>query len=505
MALQFTCPKCSQKATLTSSQPGDWIECPGCDATVQVPGPTQAPPKPRSATTAPTRPAPVPARAPTRRSAPLELDDEPQSAWADKRVQVGAIAGGIGLLMAGLLVVALAVQKPKKVPEQAQAEPQTSQPATPTPTPAPTPQPKVEPPAPKPKEPAPKPKEPAPKPKEPDPEPELKVDPPAPGGPLPSLAILDRFGNPSDDNTGLAKQDEFRGQRLLFWSPHTGAGEMFFGPKNPLWKAWEDKGFVVRKEFGRFKPEWLNETEQLWILSTADEATLTAQRRLLPDVATARQLIRAQLNSLPANARKELADKFPKGKWDDIVELNVGDAAVTISPAFRLTDADYKAIVAFVKAGKGLCLLSDNDPFTYESNELGRRLLNVTVRGNYQGEKIAYVRERNLDNAQVQKYKGDYPVPDHPLLTGVNFVYEGITISHPSASKLEVALPASTGQPVIAVSKEPGLRVIIDCGFTRYCHGPNDDVSFILMTAGTTRLAQNMAAYLAGKTEAKKK
>jgi hypothetical protein len=282
---------------------------------------------------------------------------------------------------------------------------------------------------------------------------------------------------------------------------------MFFGPKNPLWKAWEEAGFVVRKEFGRFKAEWLAEIDQLWVLSTADDALLQSMRREFPDIATARRVIGGELNGLSADARKRLSDKFPKGKWADIVEMNVGDVGVTISPAFRLTRADYEAIVAFAKAGKGLCLLSDNDPFTHESNEFAKRLFpGVRIQGNHQGEKIAYVRGRQLTPEQIKKYRGDYEVPDHPLLTGVNFVYEGITISHPSASdKLDVALRASDDLPVIAVAKDPGLRVIIDCGFTRYCHGPTDDVSFILMTAGTTRLAQNMAAYLAGKTEAAKK
>ena len=504
MAIQFTCPKCAQRMTLTASQPGDWIDCPGCDATVQIPGAAAQPPKPAARpTAAPSRQsAPRGAAAPpepARRPAPIEEDDdEPRSVWADKRVQVGAIAGGIGLLMVGLLVVALAVQKPKKTPEVAQTEPPAAQPkAAPTPTPTPVP-----PPAPLPL----RPKVDPPEPVKIDPPEPKKIDPPGREVPTPNFTALDQFGNPIDQNTGLAKQDEFKGHRLMFWSPHTGAGDMFFAPKNPLWKAWEDKGFVIRKEFGRFKVEWLDEIDQLWILSTADEDTLAAQRRSIPDVDAARRLIRESLDGLPAAERKQLAAKFPKGKWDDIIELNVGDFAVTASPAFRLTGADYRAIVAFAKAGKGLCLLSDNDPFTYESNELAKRLFGgVRVQGNYQGEKIAYVRNGQLTPEQIKKYRGDYEVPDHPLLTGVNFVYEGITISHPSDSnKLDVALVASDGEPVIAVSKEPGLRVIIDCGFTRYCHGPNDDVSFILMTAGTTRLAQNMAAYLAGKTDAKK-
>ncbi|HEV3436637.1 MAG TPA: hypothetical protein VG122_04720 [Gemmata sp.] len=43
----------------------------------------------------------------------------------------------------------------------------------------------------------------------------------------------------------------------------------------------------------------------------------------------------------------------------------------------------------------------------------------------------------------------------------------------------------------------PGQRVVIDCAFTRYCHGVNEETSFILKTAGTVRLAQNITAYRA--------
>jgi hypothetical protein len=43
------------------------------------------------------------------------------------------------------------------------------------------------------------------------------------------------------------------------------------------------------------------------------------------------------------------------------------------------------------------------------------------------------------------------------------------------------------------------VRAVIDCGFTRYCHGPTERTSYVLKTAGTVRLAQNVAAHLAGK------
>jgi hypothetical protein len=180
-----------------------------------------------------------------------------------------------------------------------------------------------------------------------------------------------------------------------------------------------------------------------------------------------------------------------------------------LSPSSHLTAKDYDAIVAFAKSGKGVCLLADNDPATTEASELARRLFGVGVAGNYQATKVAYVKQRKLAPAEVRKHRGDYEVDDHPLLTGVNFVYEGITISTVTGAgweaKFDVALRASDGNPVLMVSKVPGLRVVLDCGFTRYYHGISDRVSFINMTAGTTRLAQNIAAYLAGKDAPKKK
>jgi hypothetical protein len=70
--------------------------------------------------------------------------------------------------------------------------------------------------------------------------------------------------------------------------------------------------------------------------------------------------------------------------------------------------------------------------------------------------------------------------------------------------KLDVALKASAGRSLIAVSRLPGQRVVIDCGFTRYYHGPTGHPSYISETAGTVRLTQYIAAYLAGKDAAKK-
>ena len=435
MSLQFACPKCAQKLTLTSSKPGDWIDCPRCEATVQIPGSAPAQPQPQPAP----RPASASARPPAPAEEPLDLpdgDEEPRSVWADKRAQVGVLVGGIGLLLVGLLVVVLVLQKPKKEPEQVRADPPTTQPAPapvrPKEEPAPKVDPKVDPKI-----------EPKVEPKV-DPKIEPKVNPPKPA---PNFSVLDQFGNPVDQNTGLGQQDEFKGQRLLFWCGYKGGGPeiptTIFGPDNPLWKALGDKGFKVRREFGAFDPDWLKDADQCWLVAGSDSGTLNA------------------------------------------------DAVA--------------AITKFVDAGKGLCLLADNDPFVVEADQLARHLFGARVRGDYEATKIAYVGQRALKREEIVKYKGDYEVADHPLLAGVNFVYEGITISHIAESDaLEVALKASNGKPVVALSKSPKRRVVIDCGFTRYYYHTLPELNFIEKTAGTTRLAQNMAAYLAGKDALRK-
>src|SRR5262245_42094644 len=90
VSLQFTCPKCEQKLTLTASKPGDWIDCPGCEATVQIPG--SAPVLVRAG--APARPTP-PARTPAAPAEPDPISERApaRSFWSDKRVQFGALAG----------------------------------------------------------------------------------------------------------------------------------------------------------------------------------------------------------------------------------------------------------------------------------------------------------------------------------------------------------------------------------------------------------------------------
>lgn len=466
MPIQFRCPACDRRLSVGTRKAGTDTTCPGCGDPITVPG--------VGAISEHWEPEPLPNR--------------------PRRIPVAAVAIVTVLALFAVGAVVFAIGRASRAePEQARVEPMVT---APQPAPPTVPQPAV---APSPQRPTPTPQDNIPQiiipqitvPQQPPvvvpqvpqqviPQP---TQPQQPVVPVKEPPRLDAFGNPVGEEVGLGRPGEFKDKKLLFWSGFEGAGRVFFAPTNPLWKALERQGFIVRRAFGRFNPDWLKDTDQLWILSTG--------RFELPPGITP-DLLAFAVTQLPPEV---VPSGFTLPEYQFVVRATLD---VMFSPMYPLDDKSYTAIVNFVKAGKGLCLLSDDEPFTVESNELARRLFGVGVGGNYLADKVAVVRGRKLSPVEVRKFGGQYEVDDHPLLTGVNFLFEGITVSHVGASdKLEVALKASDGQAIVAVSRVPNQRVVIDCGFTRYCHGPTERTSYIQKTAGTVRLGQNIAAFLA--------
>ncbi|AWM35977.1 hypothetical protein GobsT_62810 [Gemmata obscuriglobus] len=477
MPIRFRCPGCTGRLSIAARKAGTAVVCPNCGAAATVPG-------------AEPETAPDPER--------REVDVPPRGARTALAATVAAV-----LLCAGVaLVLFVALRKPGgRAGEQARSAPRAeSQPAAaqvaPEPPSVARPAPnapiraaEAQPPAftqgPVPQPHAPQPQAVPQSQISPQPQPAVPSLPQPPVPAPPQRAPLDRFGNPVGPEYGLARDGEFKGTKILFWCAFQNAGNVFFGPTNPLWKALEDKGFVVRRAFGRFDPRWLKEADQLWVVSSG--------RLELPAGVTPELLVEA-MGLLPAGAAPS---GLTPAEYQFIVRATLD---VAFSPRHALDERGYAAIEAFVRAGKGLCLLADDEPFTAEADELARRLFGARVSGNYHADKIAAVRGRGLTPAEVRRFGGQFEVEPHPLLTGVNFLFEGITVSHVGpADGLEAALAASDGKTLLAVSKVPGRRVVIDCGFTRYCHGPTERTSYIVKTPGTVRLGQNVAAYLAGK------
>jgi len=267
---------------------------------------------------------------------------------------------------------------------------------------------------------------------------------------------LNKFGNPEGKGYGLAEPGEFQGARLLVWSPEIEVQQNIFTIDNPLWAALKAEGFLVRQEQGQFQPEWLKDTDQLWIFA-GRTAGLTAE----------------------------------------------GESAV----------------VSFVDAGNGLYLLADNEPYLADARQLVRRLFDTTIAGDFAGANLIAVRGHGVtrddyrlagspegSGAKAEETqallavinRATHYAEEHPLLTDVNFIYEGMTISHIEPTpRLQTVLKASDGQILAAVSRNPRQRVVVDCGWTRYYYSAGS--RFVTETAGTLRYAENIAAYLMGK------
>lgn len=255
-----------------------------------------------------------------------------------------------------------------------------------------------------------------------------------------SLMFLDKFGNPQGGDLGLSKDGEFKGKKLLVWGHLKGEHQYVFREANPMWVALRKRGFEVQLADKEFPADILLKFDQFWLISYDQD---------------------------------------------------------------NLKDADIAVLEKFVAAGKGVYLLADNEPYLAQTNVLARRWFDTDLKGSYHGTQIGFVKTRKLKEEVIKKFNGQYAIDDHALLTGVNFVYEGITISHfAETKKLQVIMRGSDGKPLVGVSTVPGKRVIVDCGFTRYFfdeRDPEGSMSFINRTAGTLRYGENVAAFLQGK------
>ena len=81
-------------------------------------------------------------------------------------------------------------------------------------------------------------------------------------------------------------------------------------------------------------------------------------------------------------------------------------------------------------------------------------------------------------------------VEGHLVCTGIEKLYEGITIASASlGSELTPVVYASNGSVVVAEYARDGRRALLDGGFTRLYHKWD--------TAGTGRYVKNAAAWLA--------
>jgi len=146
----------------------------------------------------------------------------------------------------------------------------------------------------------------------------------------------------------------------------------------------------------------------------------------------------------------------------------------------HLTDEHLKVIKAFFDGGKGVYIWGDNQPYYADANYVSKALIGIEMQGNTMGDKTV--------NLQMEEKKAGV-TPNHLITTGLQNIYEGITIATlPENEDLTPIIYGSANNLVTAVYEKDQKRLILDGGFTRLYNKWD--------TAGTGRYVKNAAAWL---------
>lgn len=146
----------------------------------------------------------------------------------------------------------------------------------------------------------------------------------------------------------------------------------------------------------------------------------------------------------------------------------------------HLNEKHLEIIKEFFDGGKGVYIWGDNEPYYADANYVSKALVGTEMTGNLMGSKVV--------NLQMEEKKAGV-MPNHLITTGLQHVYEGITIATLAENEdLTPIIYGSADNLVTAVYEKDGKRLILDGGFTRlYCNWD---------TAGTGRYVKNAAAWL---------
>jgi hypothetical protein len=154
-----------------------------------------------------------------------------------------------------------------------------------------------------------------------------------------------------------------------------------------------------------------------------------------------------------------------------------------------LTPAHIAVVQKMVDLKKGLFIWADNDPYTADANALLRGLTQtseLSIYGNFMGDTLY---RTVLKEAAAY---GDVGFSSHLVTTGLESLYEGITISSVAGPKAQhrALIHSSDGKVVTACHDRHETRIMIDGGFTRLY--PDRWAR----TAGTARFVTNAACWL---------
>lgn len=145
-----------------------------------------------------------------------------------------------------------------------------------------------------------------------------------------------------------------------------------------------------------------------------------------------------------------------------------------------LTPAHVAVIKKFFEAGHGVYIWGDNAPYYADANVLAQALFGTTMQGDLMGDQVVPVEAKPGEPGLL---------PNHLLTTGLEHIYEGITIATIQPSRtLKPLIYGSADNLVAAYYDQDGRRAILDGGFTRLYNKWD--------TAGTARYVKNAASWL---------
>lgn len=146
-----------------------------------------------------------------------------------------------------------------------------------------------------------------------------------------------------------------------------------------------------------------------------------------------------------------------------------------------LTKEHIKVIKKYFDEGHGIYIWGDNDPFYADANYVADALFGGQMLGDYYGNNVVGLKDKKSISGMM---------PQHLITTGLQNIYEGITIaSIQDNQSLKPLIYNSEGNVVAAYYDYDGKRAILDGGFTRLYISWEE--------AGTGRYVKNAAAWLA--------
>jgi len=146
----------------------------------------------------------------------------------------------------------------------------------------------------------------------------------------------------------------------------------------------------------------------------------------------------------------------------------------------ELTEEHAIIIKNFFDRGHGVYIWGDNEPYYADANFIANSLFGGKMLGNYYGDQVVGLKQKNSKSGLI---------PQHLITTGLQTVYEGITIATIQQNQsLKPLIYNSQGDIVAAYYDYNGKRAILDGGFTRLYVSWDE--------AGTGRYVKNAAAWL---------